>query len=127
MTEEELEHLHSQLPGLPVGWEVAVSDLIDEVRRLRIASLGLFDPIKVGQVVAQLQMERDEARRERDEAQVEAFSLRGEVAQLHREVKKVVETAMQIANEERARADQLREELAESRKIAHCGRCLADD
>lgn len=66
MTDEELDHLKSQLPGLPVGWECAVADLIDEVRRLRIASLGMFDPVKVGQVVAQLQMERDEAREQRD-------------------------------------------------------------
>ena len=33
-----------------------------EVERYHLASLGMFDPVKVGQVVAQLQMERDEAR-----------------------------------------------------------------
>jgi hypothetical protein len=37
--------------------------LVAEVRRLELASLGLFDPVRVGQVVAQLQMERDEARK----------------------------------------------------------------
>lgn len=38
--------------------------LVAEVRRLELASLGMFDPVKVGQVVAQLQIERDQARDE---------------------------------------------------------------
>lgn len=34
-----------------------------EAERYRIASLGMFDPVRVGQIVAQLQIERDEARK----------------------------------------------------------------
>jgi hypothetical protein len=46
-----------------------VQDLYDRIRvleaeakRYKVASLGMFDPVRVGQVVAQLQMERDAAR-----------------------------------------------------------------
>lgn len=34
-----------------------------KAERYHVASLGMFDPVRVGEVVAQLQMERDQARR----------------------------------------------------------------
>lgn len=72
MTDTELAQIHARLGRdgalTPEQW-TDIECLWKEVSRLkkdadqyRLASLGMFDPVRVGQVVAQLQMERDEAR-----------------------------------------------------------------
>jgi hypothetical protein len=74
LNEDELDRILTQLKNIDIDWAQQarkdIPGLVAEVRRLkkdadqyRLASLGLFDPVKVGQVVAQLQRERDEARK----------------------------------------------------------------